>query len=258
MNTWFRGSLLAGLLTTATSLSADEVRVAVATNFIDVMTHLSRQFEAETGHKVTLSSGATGKLYAQIKNEAPFDAFFSADEARPVLLEQEGVAVPGSRFTYALGKLVLWSPDPGYIDEELRALKERQFRFLSIANPATAPYGLAAREVLEQLGLWDEISAQTVRGENIGQAYQYVYSGNAQLGFVAKAQVYRQGEYADGSWWQVPDELYSPIVQQAVLLQDSEAARALLDYVRSPQAVEQIESYGYGAEAGEPVARHAH
>lgn len=257
MGKYIQGVSLAVLLASL-SLSADEVRVAVATNFIDVMTQLSRQFEAETGHKVILSSGATGKLYAQVKNKAPFDAFFSADEARPLLLEQEGVAVPGSRFTYALGKLVLWSPDPDYIDEDQSALREQRFRFLSIANPATAPYGRAAREVLEHLGLWHQVRTQTVRGENIGQAYQYVYSGNAQLGFVAKAQVYRQGEYADGSYWQVPDALYSPIIQQAVLLKDTEAARALLDHVRSPQAIELIESYGYGAEAGAPIARHLH
>ncbi|WP_116473560.1 molybdate ABC transporter substrate-binding protein [Zobellella maritima] len=242
--------LLGCLLGCTTPLAADELRVAVATNFIEVMKQLATDFEQQSGHRVLLSSGATGKLYAQIKNEAPFALFFAADEQRPQLLEQEGIAVPGSRFTYALGKLVLWSPDNGYIDDTQSVLKEQPFRFLSIANPATAPYGRAAREVLEKLGLWDGLQGRMVRGENIGQAYQYVYSRNAQLGFVAKAQVYRDGEFSDGSYWQVPDDFYSPIVQQAVLLQDTAAARALLEYVRSPDAIAVIESYGYGV-AGE-------
>ncbi|WP_375055358.1 molybdate ABC transporter substrate-binding protein [Zobellella sp. DQSA1] len=250
--------LLLGVLAFSTSPSADEVRVAVATNFIDVMGQLAQGFEQQTGHKVVLSSGATGKLYAQISNGAPFDVFFSADEERPELLEREGKAVTGSRFTYALGKLVLWSPAPDYIDEDLRVLKEQQFRFLSIANPGAAPYGRAAQEVLEHLGLWQGLQSKMVRGENIGQTYQYVHSRNAQLGFVAKAQIYRQGEFADGSWWQVPDELYAPIVQQAVLLKDTEAARALLDYVRSPAASELIESFGYGVESSSVLARQTH
>ncbi|GAA3526347.1 molybdate ABC transporter substrate-binding protein [Zobellella aerophila] len=249
--------LLSCLLVFSVPLAADELRVAVATNFIEVMKQLVKAFEQQSGHKVVLSSGATGKLYAQIKNEAPFDLFFAADEQRPLLLEQEGIAVPASRFTYALGKLVLWSPDAGYIDDNLTVLKGQRFRFLSIANPATAPYGRAAQEVLEKLGLWDELQGRMVRGENIGQAYQYVYSRNAQLGFVAKAQVFRGGEFDDGSYWQVPDDFYSPIIQQAVLLQDSAAARALIEYVRSPDAIALIESYGYDVAGDSPLlSRH--
>jgi molybdate transport system substrate-binding protein len=193
-----------------------------------------------------MSSGATGKLYAQIKNGAPFDVFLAADDERPTLLEEEGVAVTGSRFTYALGMLVLWSPDVGLIDEDLQVLKRKNFRFLSIANPKTAPYGRAAQQVLETLGHWTAVQPRLVRGENIGQAYQYVYSQNAQLGFVARSQVFKDGVFADGSYWSVPENLHDPIVQQAILLKEGVAARNLLDYIRSPEAAAVIESYGYG------------
>lgn len=237
--------VLAGLLSLSVPGHADETRVAVATNFIEVMRELAADFERETGHEVTLSSGATGKLYAQIKNGAPFDLFLAADDRRPELLEQEGVALPGSRFTYALGELVLWSPQPDLIDGGPEVLKAAPFDYLSIANPKTAPYGRAAQQTLERLGLWAKLEGRLVRGENIGQAYQYVHSGNATLGFVAKSQVYRGGKYAAGSHWPVPAELYEPIVQQAVQLQPGEAAQALLEYLRTPEARVLIESHGY-------------
>ncbi|MFP2769420.1 molybdate ABC transporter substrate-binding protein [Oceanisphaera sp. KMM 10153] len=241
--------LLFVLLGCSAPLAADEIRVAVATNFIDVMELLGKNFGEQSGHKVLVSSGATGKLYAQIKNGAPFDVFLAADEQRPTLLDKEGVAIADSRFTYALGKLVLWSPAADVIDDDLQVLQRQDFRFLSIANPRTAPYGRAAQQVLETLGHWDTLQSRMVRGENIGQAYQYVYSQNAQLGFVAKSQIFKDGVFADGSYWQVPEDLYDPIVQQAVLLKDGAAARDLLDYIRSPAAARVIESYGYGVAA---------
>ncbi|GAA3701213.1 molybdate ABC transporter substrate-binding protein [Oceanisphaera sediminis] len=242
--------LLLAALGCSAPLSADEIRVAVATNFIEVMERLGEDFAAQSGHQVRISSGATGKLYAQIKNGAPYDVFLAADKRRPTLLDEEGMAIAGSRFTYALGKLVLWSPTEDYIDADLRVLKKQDFRFLSIANPRTAPYGRAAQQVLEKQGVWAVLRPKMVRGENIGQAYQYVFSQNAQLGFVAKSQVFKNGVFAEGSYWQVPEPFYDPIVQQAVLLKDGAAARQLLDYLRSPAAAGVIESYGYGVAAG--------
>lgn len=248
MSKCYRAALLLCALGVTTPTLADEVKVAVAANFLDVITTLAGQFEQQTGHKVLISSGSTGKLYAQIKNGAPFDVFFAADDQRPELLEQQEAIVPGSRFTYALGTLVLWSPDKQLIDDELTVLKNGDFRFLAIANPATAPYGRAAQEVLTGMGLWQSVNRKMVRGENIGQTYQYVYSRNAELGFVAKSQVFSQGEYAPGSWWEVPAEQYAPIVQQAVQLKEAPAAKALLEYVRSPEGLAVIRAYGYGIE----------
>jgi len=224
---------------------AEAIRVAVASNFVEAITVIAERFEARTDHEVTLSAGSTGKHYAQISNGAPFDAFFAADAHRPQLLEQEGVAVAGTRFTYALGKLVLWSPTAGYVDRDGRVLERGEFRHLAIANPKLAPYGRAAEEVLLAMGLWDRFGRRLVRGENIGQAYQFVSSGNAELGFVAYSQVRRPGRAIEGSWWNVPQTLYTPIEQQAVLLKDGEAARAFLSFVRSDEALEIIRDYGY-------------
>ncbi|GGB54402.1 molybdate ABC transporter substrate-binding protein [Oceanisphaera marina] len=245
MKSTLRFSLLLVALGCSAPLAADEVRVAVAANFTDVIKKLGEGFAEQTGHQVLVSSGATGKLYAQIKNGAPYELFLAADEQRPTLLDEEGVAIAGTRFTYALGTLVLWSPQPQLIDQALTVLAEQQFDHLSIANPKTAPYGRAAQQTLTKLGYWDAVQPKMVRGENIGQAYQYVYSENAQLGFVAKSQVFDDGHFKEGSYWQVPEDMYDPIVQQAVLLKDKPAARALLDYLKSPQAVSVIESYGY-------------
>ena len=207
---------------------AEEIRVAVASNFANVIKILSAQFEAATGHKVTLIYGSTGKHYAQIRNGAPFDAFFAADIKRPELLEKAGFALPGSRFTYARGKVVLWSPRAGYIDAEGEVLAKGAFTYLAIANPGLAPYGKAAEEVLRARGLWDELNTRVVRGENIGQAFQFVKSGNAELGFLAYSQVRRPGHPVEGSWWEVPQALYTPVDQQAVLLKENEVARALV------------------------------
>ncbi|UCE75821.1 MAG: molybdate ABC transporter substrate-binding protein [Gammaproteobacteria bacterium] len=225
--------------------TADEIRVAVASNFTDAMGAIAERFETGTGHKVTLISGSTGKHYAQIRNGAPFDAFFAADRRRPELLEEEGVALPGTRFTYAVGKLVLWSPERGIVDPEAVVLQRGEFHHLAIANPKLAPYGKAAEEVLQARGLWARLSGRLVRGENIGQAFQFVKSGNAELGFVAYSQLKRPNQPIEGSLWNVPQALYTPIEQQAVLLKDSEAARSLLSFVRSDAALMIIRDYGY-------------
>ncbi len=226
--------------------TAGEIRLAVASNFAQAMTTIAERFEADTGQKVRLSFGSTGKHYAQIRNGAPFDAFFAADVRRPEMLEREGLALPGSRFTYAVGRIVLWSPREGYVDPEGRVLERGGFRRLAIANPGLAPYGKAAREVLEELGLWDGLSGRLVRGENIGQTFQFVVSGNAELGFVARSQVMRPGRPVGGSFWEVPQELYSPLEQQAVLLRDGLAARAFLEFMRSDEVSRILRDYGYG------------
>jgi molybdate transport system substrate-binding protein len=198
-----------------------------------------------SGHKVTVMIGSTGKLYAQIRNGATVDAFFAADTLRPALLVRDNIAVAGSRFTYAVGKIILWSPEKDYVDSEGRVLGERKFRHLAIANPKLAPYGEAAREVLVARGLWDDLVKLLVRGENIGQAFQFVRSGNAELGFVALSQVKRPGLPMEGSWWNVPRSLYSPIEQQAVLLRNRGAARKFMAFVRSEEARKIIRNYGY-------------
>lgn len=229
----------------AAAAEPEPARVAVASNFADSLAAIAREFESATGNRVTLSSGSTGKHYAQIRNGAPFDAFFAADGQRPQLLEQQGIAVPGSRFTYALGRLVLWSPEPGYVDPEGAVLERGAFRHLAIANPRLAPYGRAAQEVLQGLGLWERLGPRLVRGENIGQAYQFVRSGNAALGFVAWSQVQRPGQPLHGSAWKVPQVLYTPIEQQALLLKDHPVARSFLAFVRSGAALKIIRDYGY-------------
>jgi len=227
-------------------LMAEEIHVAVASNFGNAIKGLSQSFEQKTGHKVTLIFGSTGKHYAQIKNGAPFDAFFAADSKRPELLEKEGVVLPGTRFTYAVGKIILWSPKNGYVDSEGKVLEKGNFRRLAIANPKLAPYGKAAQEVLQVRGLWNGLKGSIVRGENIGQTFQFIKSGNAQLGFVAYSQVKRPGHSIAGSWWEVPQALYTPIVQQAVLLKENEAARAFLKYVKSEVSLGIIHGFGYG------------
>jgi len=240
--------LLAALLSLVTGASAvaDEIRVAVASNFTTAIRDLAGRFEQHSGHKVTLVFSSTGKHYAQIIHGAPFDAFFAADARRPELLDTEGVALAGSRFTYAVGKLVLWSPDEDRVDSTGKVLEQGDFRHLALANPRLAPYGRAAREVLEKRGLWEALQDRMVRGENIGQAFQFVGSGNAELGFVAWSQVKRPGQVASGSWWDIPQVLYSPIEQQAVLLKDNPVARNFIAYVRSEEALEIIRTYGYG------------
>jgi molybdate transport system substrate-binding protein len=225
---------------------ADEIRVAVATNFATTMDELVARFEEASEHAVVISAGSTGAHYAQIKNGAPFELFFAADVERPKLLEDEGVAVHGSRFTYAVGRIALWSPRAGFVDAEGRVLETDTFRHLAIANPDLAPYGAAAREVLERRGLWETLRHRIVRGQDIGQTYSFVYSGNAELGFVAYSQLVSGNTPIEGSFWLVPDELHTPIEQQAVLLKDAPAARAFLDFVKSSDARAIIHKFGYG------------
>lgn len=230
----------------AGNVMAEEIRVVVASNFTDAIREIAGRFEMKTQHKVSVISGSTGKHYAQISNGAPFDVFFAADVKRPELLEQQGLALPGSRFTYAVGKIVLWSPDQDYIDTSANVLKQGKFNHLSIANPKLAPYGRAAQQVLKKLGLWNKLQGRMVRGENIGQAFQFVKSGNARLGFVAFSQIKKPDNAIEGSFWQVPESLYDPIDQQAVLIKDNKAARAFLDFVRQDEALQIIRNFGYG------------
>jgi molybdate transport system substrate-binding protein len=238
--------LLLGLLAVAGESAADEIRIAVATNFLGAMDALVERFEETSGHTVLVSSGSTGSHYAQIKNGAPFEAFFSADTERPRLLEAEGIAVPGSRFRYAIGRVALWSSRAGYVDAEGKILETGDFRHLALANPELAPYGAAAREVLIARGLWDRLQPRLVTGQDVGQAYGFVQTGNAELGFVAWAQLKQSGGQVAGSYWLVPESLHEPIEQEAVLLRDVPAARALVEFVKSPEAREIIRSHGYG------------
>ncbi len=233
------------MLSIAQQAMADNIHVAVASNFTHTIKMLAGQFEASSGHKVTLSFGSTGKHYAQIKNGAPFDAFFAADVKRPQLLDEEGVALPGSRFTYAIGKIVLWSPKRSIVDAQGKVLEEGTFRHLAIASPKLAPYGKAARQVLQGRGIWEALQDRMVRGENIGQTFQFVKSGNAELGFVALSQIKHPAHTIEGSLWEVPQSLYSPIEQQAVLLRESDAARAFLTFVKSDESLEIIRRFGY-------------
>ncbi|NJM11800.1 MAG: molybdate ABC transporter substrate-binding protein [Synechococcaceae cyanobacterium SM1_2_3] len=242
--------LLAGLVLAVSSLAiqAAEVQVAVAANFTAPMQKIAAEFEKDTGHKALLSFGATGKLYAQIKNGAPFQVFLAADDKTPARLEAEGDTVHGSRFTYAIGTLVLWSAQPGMVDDQGEVLKKGQFKHLAIANPKTAPYGAAAVAVLTQQGLLDAIQTKFVTGENISQTYQFIATGNAELGFVALSQVMMDGKLTGGSAWIVPSNLHQPIRQDAVVLssgKDQPAAKALVEYIKGDKAVAIIKSYGY-------------
>lgn len=239
------------LLMAAADLAvADRIQIAVSSNFARTLAAIADRYERRSGHEVVLVAGSTGKHYAQIMNGAPFAAFFAADVRRPELLEKEGAAVPGSRFTYALGKLVLWSPIPGLVDPAGEVLGNGAFRHLAVANPRLAPYGNAARQALRSLGLWDALEDKLVFGENIGQTFHFVNSGNAEIGLVAYSQVMRPaaaGEsFVKGTFWKLPESLYSPIEQQAVSLMDTEPTRGFLDYVRSDDALGVIRRFGYG------------
>jgi len=232
----------------AFSAQADEVSVAVAANFTAPMNAIAAEFARDTGHQAKLAFGATGKFYAQIKNGAPFQVLLSADDETPAKLEQEGLGVPGSRFTYAIGSLVLWSAREGLVDAKGEVLKQGQFNKLALANPKLAPYGKAAVEVLTGMGLLDAVTSKFVQGENIAQTYQFVSTGNAELGFVALSQVMKDGKVASGSAWIVPGKLHSPIRQDAVVLttgKGNTAAEALMTYLKGDKAKAVIKSYGY-------------
>lgn len=227
---------------------ADSVDVAVAANFAGPMAAIAERFHAATGHDVRLSPGATGKLYAQVANGAPFDVFLSADEETPRRLVAEGFADGASRFTYAVGALVLWSPDAGLTVADGAALKTGTFSKLAIANPKTAPYGRAAIEVLGKLGVLAAVEPKLVQGESIAQAFQFVRSGNATLGFVGLSQVLGEDGAIAGSAWRVPEALHAPIRQDAVLLKHGRgnvAAAALLAYLKGDAATTVMRRYGY-------------
>lgn len=246
-----RGLLATALLSPALS-SADTALIAVATNFAEVAETLVQDFENLSEHEIEISSAATGKHYAQIVNGAPYDALLAADQERPRRLEESAHAVAGTRFVYAVGKLTLWSPDEALIgDDGIEVLEKQGFRALAIANPALAPYGTAAKETLQSLGLWSELEANIVMGENVGQTFALVATGNAELGLVALASVISKRNARSGSRWDVPADLHAPIRQDAVLLEhgyENAAAVAFLAYLRSDEARLTITDYGYGLE----------
>ena len=225
-----------------------EVSVAVAANFAAPMQKIAPLFAQDTGHKAVLALGSTGRFYAQIRNGAPFDVLLAADDATPARLEREGAGVAGSRFTYAVGRLVLWSRQPGLVDARGEVLKSDRFDKLALADPKLAPYGAAAMETMAALGVLEAVRPRFVQGESIAQAYQFVASENAQLGFVALSQVFADGRITSGSGWVVPAELHAPIRQDAILLdkgRDNPAAAALMRYLRSDKARAIIRSHGY-------------
>ncbi len=239
---------LATILTTlvgAASARAGDVNIAVAANFTVPAQEIAKAFEAATGDHAVLSFGASGQFYAQITHGAPFEVFLSADADRPAKAEADGLAVPGTRFTYAVGRLVLWSPTPGLVDDRGRVLATGDFKHIAIADPGAAPYGAAAVQTLKTLGLYDRLAPRLVTGASITQALQFVQTGNAELGFVALSQVV---DTTGGSRWLVPEADHAPIIQQAVLLKTGaghKAARAFMAFLKSPRAVSIIRRYGY-------------
>lgn len=243
-----RLTLLVALFLNSLGTCADEVQVAVAANFTAPMQQIAAGFEKDTGHKAALSFGSTGKFYAQIVNGAPFEVLLAADDETPARLEKEGHAVAGTRFTYAIGKLVLWSANPGLVDAKGDILKKGGFKHIALANPKTAPYGAAAVEAMTKLGVLPRLEPLFVQGENISQAHQFISTGAAELGFVALSQVVKEGKVTGGSMWAVPASLYQPILQDAVLLAKGKhkaAPAALLAYLKGPKARAIIKSYGY-------------
>lgn len=227
---------------------ADNVNIAVAANFTAPMKNLVAQFEKGTAHKVAVSLGATGKFYAQIKTGAPFDVFLSADGETPARLEKEGNAVTGSRFTYAVGRLALWSATPGFVDAQGEVLKSGTFANIALASPKLAPYGAAAVQTMIRLGLLAVLEPKFVQGESIGQAYSFVATGNAALGFVALAQVFEDGKIKTGSGWIVPARLHRPLRQDAVILargKDNKGAADFMRFLKTNTSRAVIRSYGY-------------
>lgn len=244
--------IAAGLLvvtaTLASTALAAEAQVAVAANFAEPIKAIAAVLRNTTGHTLRISTGASGAFYTQIRNGAPFDVFLSADDERPAMLERDGLAQPGTRFTYATGKLVLWSARPGRVDDRGAVLQAPDLGKVAYANPKTAPYGAAAVQVLDRMGLKAAIGPRLVQGESIGQAFNFVKTGNADVGFVALSQVLEGGRLKEGSVWVIPQVQYDPIRQDAVLLRrgaDNDAARALLRLLQSPDIRNLIRSYGY-------------
>ncbi len=243
-----RLSLIALALCCTTHAHADTVAVAVAANFTGPMQVIAPVFERDTGHKLNLAFGATGKFYAQISNGAPFELLIAADDETPARLVKEGQGMPGSAYTYAIGKLVLWSADPKLVDNKGDILKKGGFKHLALANPKTAPYGAAALQTLSKLGVGETLKPFFVQGENIAQTQQFVATGAAELGFVAYSQVIKNGQIGSGSGWLVPASFHDPIRQDVVLLakgKDKPAATALMNYLKGDKAKAIIQSFGY-------------
>lgn len=242
-------SVLLWALMAHSAAFAAQAQVAVAANFAEPIKAIAAVLQKNTGHTLKISTGASGAFYTQIKNGAPFDVFLSADNERPALLEKDGLAQPGTRFTYAVGKLVLWSAKVGRVDNQGAVLKAADLGKLAYANPKTAPYGAAAVQVIDRLGLTTALTPKLVQGESIGQTFAFVKTGNADVGFVAMSQVLDGGKLKAGSMWVVPQAHYDPIRQDAVLLKKgagNEAAQALLTLLQSPAIQDLIRSYGYG------------
>jgi molybdate transport system substrate-binding protein len=238
-------ALLAIGLIAPRAVMAAETQVAVAANFTEPAKEIAAAFKAKTGDTATLSFGSSGQFYAQMSHGAPFEVFLSADAERPQAAEHDGLGVVGTRFTYAVGRLVLYSKAPGLVDGAGAVLKAGKFAKLSIADPAAAPYGTAAVQTLQKLGLYDALKPKIVTGSSIAQAYQFVDTGAAELGFVALSQVIN---VAGGSRWTVPAADHAPIEQQAILMkpgQDDAAAKSFLAFLKSPPAVAIIKKYGY-------------
>jgi molybdate transport system substrate-binding protein len=228
--------------------NAGEAQIAVAANFAEPIRAIAAVMQKTTGHTLKITLGATGKLYAQIRNGAPFDVLLAADTKTPERLEADGLAQSGSRFTYATGKLVLWSADPSRVDAQGNILRAPNLGKVAYANPKTAPYGAAAVQVMDKLGVAAALKPWLVQGESIGQTYQFAYSGNADVGFVALSQVLEGGKLKNGSMWVIPQNLYDPIAHGAVVLQraaGNEAAQALVTLLKSPNIKTLIRSYGY-------------
>ncbi|MDD2722559.1 MAG: molybdate ABC transporter substrate-binding protein [Methylovulum sp.] len=253
-NHFFRTLFIIWLASLAPAAWAESTMVAVASDFTKPMTEIAAEFEKATGHTAKLSFGSSGKAFAQIQSGAPFDVYLSASEKYPLELEKSGFAVAGSHFVFAIGKLVLWSKIENYVDAQGQILAKGGFKHLAIADPSHAPYGVVAVEVLKNLGLLDKLQPLFVQGENISQTFQFVSTGNAELGFIALAQIIdiKTGKIGSGSGWLVPDNLHHPFEQMAVLLKTGDknpAAHALLDFLKSPPALAIIEKYGFGLPA---------
>lgn len=237
-----------GLTLNSSMVTADSTLVAVASNFTKPMTEIAESFEQATGHSAKLSFGSTGKFVSQIQNGGPFEVLLAADETGPALLEKEGFVVSGTRNTYAIGKLVLWSATPGYVDAEGKILKTGSFKHIALADPKLAPYGAAAVDYLTKQGLLEKTQPLMVLGENISQTQQFISTGNAELGFVALSQVIENGKIASGSGYIIPTHEYATIRQCTALLKngaENPAAIALLAYLKSAPALAIIEKYGY-------------
>lgn len=256
MKFYTRFGLAVMLAVSTASAWAEDVPVAVAANFTKPMEKIAADFEKATGNKVVASFGSSGKLLEQIKNGAPFEVFLSADQSKPKKVEEEKLDVPGSRFTYAVGKLVLWSAKPGVVDDKGEVLKTGSFAHIAIANPETAPYGKAAMEAMTKMGVLEALQPKIVQGESISQTKEFVSSGNAELGFVALSQVIKDGKISDGSSWMVSPDLYTPMNQDAILLktgESSEAAKAFMEYLKSDEVKTLIQSFGYALPVADPA-----